>query len=703
MRRWLARIGIAAAVLALVAALSAIVLDRLYPPALDRAAAHATLVTDSEGRVLRAFMAPDGAWRLGADPEAVDPLYLRMLIAYEDKRFERHLGVDPLAVLRAAWQWARAGEVVSGASTLTMQTARLLEPRSRTLGGKLVEAARALQLEAHLDKDEILSLYLALAPYGGNLEGIRAASLFYFGKPPAHLTPAEAALLVALPQSPERLRPDRDPAAARSARDRVLERMVAAGVIDATVAHEAEADAVPTARLAAPIGAPHLAERVAARAGSRETIATLIDGDLERGLEDLARRSERGLESGATVAILAIENATHAVRGYVGSGSFLDLDRHGPVDMVQAVRSPGSTLKPFIYGLAFDALILHPETIVSDRPMRFGDYAPRNFDDRFHGEMTAREALQMSLNLPAVALLDRIGPENLADRFAAVGVGLRLPKEQPRPGLPIALGGVGVTLEDLVRLYGALASGGQSFPLRLVPEDPATPAGTALMSPLAAWYVTRILEEMPPPPNRLYANDGRQRRQIAYKTGTSYGFRDAWAIGYDRDYTIGVWVGRPDGSYAPDRMGRDWAAPLLFAAFDLLPQPTGATAMLPPSGPPPAGAIIADNAELPAALRRFEPDDQPLWSGLGAVSGPKLAFPADGATLELAAPGSGLPSLPLEAAGGELPYTWLVNGSVLQAAPYRRQAQWQPDGRGEARITVIDRLGRTASAKIWIE
>jgi penicillin-binding protein 1C len=222
------------------------------------------------------------------------------------------------------------------------------------------------------------------------------------------------------------------------------------------------------------------------------------------------------------------------------------------------------------------------------------------------------------------------------------------------------------------------------------------------MSPLAAWYVTRILEEMPPPPNRLYAGDGQQRRLIAYKTGTSYGFRDAWAIGYDRDYTIGVWVGRPDGSYAPDRIGRDWAAPLLFAAFDLLAPPSGASAVLPPSGTAPAEAILADNAELPLALRRFEPAGGLRGASPDVATGPRLAFPEDGATLELARTPSDLPSLPLEAVGGELPYLWLVNGAVLEAAPYRRQAQWRPDGRGEARITVIDRLGRSASAEIWI-
>ncbi len=689
-------------ILALAAGTAAIfALDRLFPISLERARNHAVLVTDSEGRVLRGFMTSDGAWRLPVAPDDVDPLYLRMLVAYEDKRFYGHAGVDPFAVLRAGWQWAESGAIRSGASTITMQTVRLLEPRPRTMASKLVETMRAFQLDAHFSKTDILSAYLTLAPYGGNLEGVRAAAMFYFGKPPAHLTPAEAALLVALPQSPERLRPDRFPEAARAARNRVLTRMAALGIVTPAAASEAAEDAVPTARLAAPLDAAHLAQRVIGLAGDADTIPTLIDGDLQRGLQNLARQQQQGLETGAGVAILAVENATHAVRGYIGSGSYLDGARFGPIDMVRAVRSPGSTLKPFIYGLAFDGLVVHPETIMTDRPMRFGDYAPRNFDGKFHGEVTAREALQLSLNLPAVALLDRVGPMLLASRFAAAGVELRLPAGEKRPGLPVALGGVGVTLEDLVRLYGGLATGGRSYPLRLLPGDRAD-GGVPLMSPVAAWYVTRALEEMPPPPNRLYASDGSKRRLIAYKTGTSYGFRDAWAIGYDRDYTIGIWVGRPDGSYAPDRMGRDWAAPILFAAFDLLPPAMGASALLTPAGPPPAGAVIAQNAELPAALRRFRPAEALLPAGPVVVDGPRLDFPQDGATLELGR-GDALASLPLAATGGELPYLWLVNGAVLPASPFRRQAEWQPDGRGQARVTVMDRLGRTATASVWIE
>jgi len=695
-RRRLA-LGLAAA--GLLAALS-LGLDRLFPPNLERLRHVSVLVEDSDGQLLRPFTAADGAWRLPVTASAVDPRFRQMLVAYEDRRFYWHAGVDPLALLRAIWQWASAGSVVSGASTLTMQTVRLLEPRPRSLRSKLIEMARAVQLEAHFSKDEILGIYLTLAPYGGNLEGIRAASLFYFGKEPSHLTDAEAAMLVALPQSPERVRPDRNPMAARAARNHVLERIASAGLLSAAGLGEVESEAVPEGRREAPMVAAHLAERVTqANPGSAE-IRTTVDGTLQRALEALVARRQSELESGATIAVLAVRNNDRAVRGYVGSTDILDGSRHGPIDMVRAVRSPGSTLKPFIYGLAFDGLLIHPETIMVDRPMRFGDYAPRNFDNRFHGEMTAREALQMSLNLPAVALLDRIGPVELARRFALSGVTLRLPAQTEEPGLPIALGGVGVTLEDLVTLYAGLANGGTTRPLRLR-TDQAEGEGQALMSPLAAWYVTHILEDMPPPPNRLVASDGRRQRQIAYKTGTSYGFRDAWAIGYDREWTIGVWVGRPDGSFSPGRMGRDAAAPILYEAFDLLPPPSGSATLMKPSGPAPAGAILASNSELPAGLRRFEPGAN-AWRSPSAIQGPNLAFPQDGAVIELRS-GGHLASLPLEARGGELPLIWLVNGRPLNALPWRRQAEWLPDGLGEARITVIDKAGRSASAEIWVQ
>jgi len=693
------RIGaIAGLATALAVGVGAMVLDRLFPPDLSRLRDLSQLVEDKDGRVLRAFIAKDGSWRLPVSLAEVDPRFRRMLLAYEDKRFDRHWGVDPLALARAVGQFLAHGHIVSGASTLTMQTARLLEPRPRTLLAKFIEISRAFQLEERFDKDEILSMYLTLAPYGGNLSGIRAATRFYFDKEPAELSDAEAALLVALPQSPERLRPDRDSAAARTARNRVLERLQAAGAIPQDAAREAERTAVASLRLPAAVDAPHLAARLVAAFPASSEIQTLIDGDLQHRLQALALRRQQALEPGATLAVLVVENATRSVRAYVGAADFFDGASDGQNDMVRAIRSPGSTLKPFVYALAFDDLLIHPETMITDAPMRFGDYAPQNFDHRFHGEMTAREALQLSLNLPAVALLDRLGPSRFAGLFRDVGLPLTFPDKQHAPGLPIVLGGVGTSLEDLVALYAGIADGGEVRGLRFTAGTALTPA-RRIMSPVAAWYLSRILSDTPPPPSWLAGGNRAHAPLVAYKTGTSYGYRDAWAIGYTADFTVGVWVGRPDGSFSSGRMGRDAAAPVLFSVFDQLPVRALSLAPAPP------GALAVSNAELPRALQRFDAGPEPFGLPRTAFNhaGPEIVFPVNGSTLEIPHQGAGLQSLSLDASGGALPLTWLVNGQRIESAPYRRQAQWLPDGPGQTRITVIDSTGRAATSAVWLQ
>jgi penicillin-binding protein 1C len=428
-------------------------------------------------------------------------------------------------------------------------------------------------------------------------------------------------------------------------------------------------------------------------------IRTAIDGGLQSQLETLARRHQRQLEEGAAIALLVVQNDGRAVRAYVGSGDYFDSARLGQNDMVQAVRSPGSTLKPFVYGMAFDDLVIHPETIVVDRPMRFGDYAPENFDKHYRGELTAREALQLSLNLPAVALLDRIGPMRLASTLDSAGTPLRLPEAARAPGLPIVLGGAGTTLADLVALYAGLADGGRVRPLRYGADAPVgTPV--AIMRPPAAWYLTRILKDTPPPPGMLASGNRKHGRAIAYKTGTSYGFRDAWAIGYDSAYTVGVWVGRPDGTFSPGRMGRDAAAPVLFEVFDLLPRPQGQSPAF--AATPPEGAVLSSNAELPLPLRRFDPGPSALVAAFAAAA-PRIAFPADGATVDLSRGDGALAPLLLRADGGRMPLLWLVNGTPVGSPPFKRQAQVRPDGAGAARITVIDSGGASSSVEIWIQ
>ncbi len=666
--------------------------DRMFPPTAGRSLDPSRLVLAADGAILRAFAADDGRWRFPLAPAAVDRKLVDYLLAFEDRRFRWHPGIDPLAALRAGTQAIAAGKIVSGASTLTMQVARLLEPHPRSLGGKIREAVRALQLEYRYGKDEILGFYLMLAPYGGNLEGVRAASLAYFGKEPTRLTEAEAALLVALPQSPERLRPDRFPAAAKAGRDKVLARLHAAGLLDDAAYAAALAEPVPDRRHAVPSDAPHLAEKLTRDLPLATAIRSTIDRDLQLRLQDLAARHRRDFEPSATIAILAIRNSNRHVLAYIGAADYFDHRQFGPIDMVQATRSPGSTLKPFVYGMAFDSLIAHPATTMVDRPMRFGDYAPSNFDNRFHGEMSACDALRMSLNLPAVALLDALGPGAFADRLAKVGAPIDLPKDSGPPGLPIILGGAGISLERLVMLYAGLADEGQVRPL-VYRADAALGEARAVMKPLGAYYVTQCLEGTPPPDNWLAASQLAHANPIAFKTGTSYGFRDAWAIGYNRDYTIGVWIGRPDGSYMPGRMGRGSAAPILFEIFAQLPVGASANA-----DRRPAEALAIGNRELPANLRRFDPGP-----AIGALAEDakalRIAFPVDGSTLPVA----GLAALEVKATGGALPLRWLINGREIESQPYLRQAQWSLSGLGAQRITVIDAAGHSASAEIWLK
>jgi penicillin-binding protein 1C len=667
--------------------LAATILYRALPaPSLDRGRDASVLVLASDGSILRGFLTADGKWRLPVEPDKVDPLYRRMLVAAEDSRFAWHPGVDPLAVLRASAQLGLSGHIVSGASTLTMQVARLLKPHRRSLPAKLGEMAKALALERTLSKDQVLGLYLTLAPFGGNLEGVRAASLAYFGKEPTRLSAAECALLVAIPRSPERLRPDRHPEAARAGRDRVLLRMAEAGVISPAALAEARAEDVPGVRLAMPFRAPHLARALRNDDPAASIHRTTIDPLLQQRVEDLLKREVLALDPEAAIAAIVVDNRTRRVLAYAGNADFGAVARRGTLDMARAVRSPGSALKPFIYAMAFDRLIIHPETVLEDRPRHFGDYAPSDFDGHFQGDVSARQALQYSLNLPAVAVLDRLGPARFTAALAAAGVRLHLPEPATNPGLAVALGGAGITLADLVRLYAALSNGGRVMPLWYRSDDPPV-FGTPIFGPLGAWYVNDILADAPPPPGVLPAETRRGRR-LAFKTGTSYGFRDFWAVGYDPEVTIGVWAGRADGTPMPGRSGRLTAAPILFKIADLL-----GPAMPRSETRQPLGALLVANKDLPSRLQRLDAGPPPRASA--SLVGPKILYPPDGALIEWRGE-----ELPLEAAGGKRPLRWLVDGKPLPSPPRRRQIYWEPEGIGFARLTVIDGDGRSAHSTV---
>ena len=660
----------------------------LGPLDFSPAAAGSTIAVDREGRLLRAFTTADGRWRLPVKLADVDPRFIAMLETFEDRRFASHHGIDWRALARAAGQFLRHGRVVSGGSTLTMQVARLLEPRDqRTLEAKLRQMVRAVQIEQMASKEEVLNLYLQLAPYGGNLEGLRAASLAYFGKEPKRLSNAEAALLVALPQSPENRRPDHSPAAARAARDRVLDRAVQYALISRADALVAKAEPVPHERRNFPAFAPHAAEAALKAQPDARVLRLTLDYRLQTALELLAHDAVERLGPRVSAAILAIDNATGEIRAHVGAADYLSEARGGSLDMTAALRSPGSTLKPFIYAMAFENGIAHPETVLDDRPSRYGLYQPENFDLTFQGAVTARIALQNSLNLPAVELLSEVGPARFLARLRNAGAEIVLPKDAV-PSLAMGLGGLGIRLTDLARLYAGLARGGSVPDLMENAQQSAKAASARITEPVAAWYVTDILRGAPPP---LNAPAGR----IAFKTGTSYGYRDAFAVGYDRRTTIAVWVGRPDNGAVPGLIGRQVAAPILFDAFARL-------GLEPDFVPRPRDALMATTATLPPPLRHLHRDAPRNTAGANTGS-LKIAYPPDGARVDLGLKQNAAGPLALKALGGVPPLRWMVNGMPVGEPDLRRQSTWQPDGAGFARVSVMDAKGATDSVVVRLE
>ncbi len=660
-----------------------VVIDRALPPPLDRADRLATLVVDKDGQWLRAIATPEGRWRFRADLDALDPEFVRRIVAVEDKRFWSHWGVDPAAMLRAAGGLVRSGRVASGGSTITMQVARLLEPRPRTVPSKIMEMIRALQIEARLSKREILEIYLTLAPYGGALEGVRAASLTYFGREPVDLTDAEMALLAALPQAPEARRPDRRPLAARRARDRLLTRFVDLGLIDARRADEGAQEALPT-RTAYRVRAFHAADELARTrrdAVTRGLLATTLDARLQTRIEGLAATHAASQGEDVTAAILVVEVGPAAVRAAVGSAG---LDKPGGwIDMTTAQRSPGSTLKPFIYGLAMDEGLLAPATILDDSPTRFDGYLPENFDKKFHGVVSAATALQHSLNVPAVSALSALGAERFDAALKAAGADPRLPRRAgARPGLPIALGGVGLTARDLVLLYAALANDGGARPLAWTPQE--TEANlkrppSALMSAQSARKIGEILRASPSPGGRAPSWLAADAPRVAFKTGTSYGYRDAWAAGYAGGWVVVAWIGRADGAARAGVTGRDAALPLLFDVFDQLAVGRDAD--------PEAERVAPQGLER--LVRRASP------------AGPVIVFPPDGA--EIAVTGFGSHARGVAFAGRGEALDWYVDGLKQPAEPTSGRVVWRPEGPGFYEVRAVDMQGRSAQAKVRVK
>ena len=650
------------------------------------------LVLDRNGALLRPFPIADGRWRIRTEIGDVDPDYVAMLLAYEDRRFESHRGVDVAALVRSvlASLWHR--RAVSGGSTLTMQVARLVNGgTTRSLSAKAGQILDALALENRHDKAAILTHYLNRAPFGGNLEGVRTAALAYFGKEPKRLSAAEAALLVALPQSPEARRPDRlggNDAVLKAARDRVLARALQAGVIDRPQYDRALAEPVPAGRRPMPVHAAHLADRIMAEKPDRPEHRLTLDAGLQSRLEDLAKQRATRLGGALSVAIVVADIRSGEIRASVGSADYFDRGRLGFVDMTEAVRSPGSTLKPLIYGLAFQDGAAHPESLIEDRPMAFNGYRPANFDRDYQGTVTVRQALQLSLNVPAVQILEEVGPARLLAAMRRAGAEPVL-AERASANLAIGLGGIGMRLKDIVALQAMIAAGGRAVPLHydLAEDHTLTAHARAqVLDPRAAWQVSSILAGVRDP-------HGMTPGGIAFKTGTSYGYRDAWAVGFDGRHVVGVWVGRADGrpvTHLPGGLvGIEVAAPILNEVFSRI----GEHHRLPPAPP---GTRIATTAALPAALRRV---GTLAVQARAQVDGPEITFPPDRSRVELARDGE---PLQVEVQRGELPLTVLINGTPVEADPWRRTLDWTPDGAGQVDILVIDARGSAARSSVFL-
>ena len=517
--------------------------DYFFPLSISQNKTTQTVVAEDETPLWR-FADENGVWRYSVSLDEVPDYYLEVLLNYEDRYFYDHLGINPLSLFRAAWQNITNDRIVSGGSTISMQVARLLYPHDRTLTGKLKQIFRTFQLELHYSKKEILTLYINHAPYGGTIEGIGAASWSYFGKQPKELTRSEAVLLAVLPQAPSRLRPDRFPERAKQARDKVLDRLAEYEVWSKDLIETVRRDEIWVYPRKAPQLAPLLAYRLKRKYPDEDIIHSTIDVGIQYNLEDLAINRAKQLPPKTSLAILVVDHTDMTVKGYVGSADFNDNERFGQIDMISALRSPGSTLKPFIYAFAIDEGMIHSESLLQDVPRITTDYRPTNFDEGFNGPVSASDALSKSLNLPAVQLIELYGPRRFTGKLAAVG--LPLSSIANEPNIAYILGGASLRLDNLVSAYSAFARHGEVSPLRFTAKEPLI--NKPLISDGSAWITKQML-----------ANSNL----LAYKTGTSYGYRDAWAVGINPRYLIGVWVGRPDGTPVVGQYGSMSAMPLL--------------------------------------------------------------------------------------------------------------------------------------------
>jgi penicillin-binding protein 1C len=524
-----------------------------------------------DSTVLSAALSADQKWRMNAEVDEVLPFLLQAIVEKEDKWFYYHPGINPVAVLRATANNMWSGQRTSGASTITMQVARLLQPAPRTYWNKLLEMLRAIKLELCYGKREILELYINLIPYGGNLEGVKAASLLYFGCLPSRLSPAQAITLAIIPNRPTSLGFGSDNTFLLQQRNRWIQRFQQSGVLPATQAADALNEPLNAWRRPIPAIAPHLARRLFAAYPDKNNILTLIDARIQQAALLLARNYLRRWQINGVynASVLIIDNQKRSILAYIGNPEFNDKMHQGQVDGIKAIRSPGSALKPFLYGMAIDKGILTPNTILYDVPINFQGYMPENFHKLCSGPISMENALAASLNIPTVSTLAAIGINTFTDALAAAGCA-QIAREKKNLGLSTALGGCGIRLEEIAGLYCALAMNGIWKPLCKISADTLQQQTVSLLSPESAWMIREILTTITRPDLPQSAANNYRIPRIAWKTGTSYGRRDAWSIGITPRYTIAVWVGNFTGMGMPALSGAEAATPLLFELFNTL-------------------------------------------------------------------------------------------------------------------------------------
>lgn len=536
----------------------------LFPP--PSLPAYSTIITDNKGQIIHAYLTPDEKWRMKTELHEISPLLQQTIVHKEDRWFYYHPGINPVAVGRALVKNVLRGRVTSGASTITMQVVRLLEPRPRNLWSKAIETIRALQLEWKYSKSEILQLYLNLVPMGGNIEGIKSASWLYFNKNPDHLSLAEITALSIIPNRPTSLRMGRNNALIVAERNRWLQQFEKDGLYPRNDIADAIAEPLTATRLPVPRMAPHLSQRL--RNSGPTMVQSTLNSELQLKTEKLVADYVRPLRiyNIHHAAVIIINNQTHAVETYVGSADFTDTIDGGQVNGAAAVRQPGSTLKPLLYGLCIDAGMLTPKMRINDVASNFGGYVPENYDQQFNGAVSMEYALSHSLNIPAVKMLHRLGKEKMIAAMVKARFN-QIAKDEKKLGLSMILGGCGTTLEELTGLFSAFATEGLYHAPRYTMQD-SSKRPSRILSSGASYMLHEILSNIERPDFPVHWQATGALPRIAWKTGTSYGRRDAWSIGYNTKYTVGVWVGNFSGQGIPELSGASIATPLLFRIFN---------------------------------------------------------------------------------------------------------------------------------------